>query len=177
MITDDREAQVGRKLRGEMDRTPVGSIEHIEAHKAYVEAMRAFRNQPGGFWVASANPGAADEALTGALPRHEVCGLALMSDGATRLVDRFGLLSWSELTKMLAAQGPKKLLKSVRAAEDSDPAGQRWPRGKARDDATAAYIQPEGTRPTQQSASLHCSADQHASLRLPSVVKMPGSAP
>jgi hypothetical protein len=52
-----------------------------------------------------------------------------MSDGATRSVDRFDLESWEGLLGTLSTEGPKSLLASVRAAEDSDPFGQRWPRG------------------------------------------------
>ena len=35
--------------------------------------------------------------------------------------------------------GPAELLARVRAAEDADPDGARWPRSKLRDDATVLY--------------------------------------
>ncbi|MFG3703393.1 hypothetical protein ACGF7U_01445 [Micromonospora sp. NPDC047670] len=35
--------------------------------------------------------------------------------------------------------GSAELIRRVRAAEDSDPQGDRWPRGRTHDDATAAY--------------------------------------
>ena len=40
---------------------------------------------------------------------------------------------------VLRDQGPAGLIRQVRAAEASDPDGARWPRSKARDDATALY--------------------------------------
>jgi hypothetical protein len=63
----------------------------------------------------------------------------VVSDGATRLVDRFSLLDWPSFLGILAEQGPEAIITQVRAAEASDPDGQRWPRGKRHDDASAAF--------------------------------------
>ena len=139
VLTDDREAQVGRRYRAEMDRLENGTSAHDEARRRYVQTMRSHRNQPGGFWVAAAEPKAADEAISGSLSIGDLDAVALLSDGASRLADRFGVLSWPELLATLAADGPTGLLSAVRAAEASDPQGRRWPRGKAYDDATAIY--------------------------------------
>jgi hypothetical protein len=65
---------------------------------------------------------------------------AVLSDGATRLVDRFGLLEWPSFLDVLAEQGPDAIIQQVRAAEASDPDGRRWPRGKRHDDASAAGV-------------------------------------
>jgi hypothetical protein len=54
----------------------------------------------------------------------------VLSDGATRLVDRFSLLDWPGFLGILAEQGPEAIIAQVRAAEGSDPDGQRWPRGE-----------------------------------------------
>lgn len=139
VITDDREAQVGDRYRAEMDATPAGTPAHVAAHRAYVEAMRAHRNQPGGFWVAAADKAAATEALTGTLPVAEIRAMAVLSDGGSRLVDRFELVDWPGLFKLLTEAGPAELITQVRAAETADPEGTRWPRGKSKDDATAAW--------------------------------------
>ena len=40
---------------------------------------------------------------------------------------------------MLREDGPAELAGPVRAAEDADPDGARWPRSKLRDDATVLY--------------------------------------
>jgi hypothetical protein len=139
VVTDDQEAQIGRQLRAEMDASPNGTPEHEKAHREYVENLRAHRNRPGGFWVASSDPEAARQARTGSVPRAHVRAAAILSDGASRLVDRFGLTTWKGLLGTLDRQGPRELLRQVREAENSDPSGSRWPRGKAHDDATAAY--------------------------------------
>jgi hypothetical protein len=142
VLTDDREAQVGRSYRAEMDQLENGTPAHDDARRRYVQALRPHRNQPSGFWVAAADPKAADQAITGSFALDEISALALLSDGASRLADRFRTTSWPELMSTLRADGPSGLLRAVRAAEESDPLGRRWPRGKTFDDATAIYWSP-----------------------------------
>ncbi|WP_067598037.1 protein phosphatase 2C domain-containing protein [Nocardiopsis listeri] len=102
-------------------------------------AIRAWRNVPNGFWTAGADPRAAEEALTGTLPRAPFLA---MTDGASRSVEVFEDLSWSEIFALAREQGPDALLKRVRALEGADPSGLRFPRGKVRDDATALWWSP-----------------------------------
>jgi hypothetical protein len=116
-----------------------GTPEHDAAWRAYSRGLEAARNQPGGFWLAAADPAAADHALTGTEPLAGLSAVALLSDGASRLADRFHLASWTEVGDILAGDGPSGLIQRVRAAEATDPAGERWPRGKIHDDATAVF--------------------------------------
>ncbi|AFR06189.1 MULTISPECIES: hypothetical protein [Nocardiopsis] len=102
-------------------------------------AIRAWRNVPGGFWTAGADPRAAEEALTGTLPRGPFLA---MSDGASRSVEVFGDLSWREAFAMARDLGPRALVERVRALESDDPTCRRFPRGKVRDDATALWWTP-----------------------------------
>ncbi|MFI7690617.1 hypothetical protein ACIBQ6_16205 [Nonomuraea sp. NPDC049655] len=78
--------------------------------------------------------------ITGNIPADRVRAAALLSDGASRLVDRFHLTTWREALDTLDQHGPADLITTVRAAAYSDPDGERWPRGKTYDDATAAHI-------------------------------------
>jgi len=125
VVSDDREAKVGRRFRAQMDSIPNGTPEHEEAHREYVENRRAHRNRSGGFWVASADPLAAEQALTGSVPRTQVHAAAVLSDGASRLVDRFGLATWEEALKTLDTHGPCEVLRQVRDAETNDLSGSR----------------------------------------------------
>jgi hypothetical protein len=136
-VCEEREAEVGRHHRAAMDALPSGTPEHVDAHRVYVETLRSYRNQPGGFWVASSDPAAAQEAIVGKEPLAALTAVVLLSDGASRLVDRFALASWPGLAHL---EGPSAIIDQVREAERSDPAGQRWPRGKSSDDATAALV-------------------------------------
>lgn len=141
-ISDDREATIGTQHRHALDSTPHGTPEHDRALTDYITAMRAHRNKPGGFWVASVDPLAADEALIGSIPVRDLQAFALLSDGASRTADHFHLTDWPGLLATLATDGPHALLCHTRDAENSDPTGERWPRGKHHDDATAAYAVP-----------------------------------
>jgi hypothetical protein len=97
------------------------------------------RNKPGGYWVAAADPAAADQGITGNSPLTDLAAVALLSDGAGRLADRYHLATWPQIAATLSQHGPSELIRQVRAAEAADPEGARWPRGKIRDDATAVY--------------------------------------
>jgi hypothetical protein len=86
--------------------------------------------------VASTRPEAAYEGLTGEVPVEGLRCAAVLSDGASRLVERFGLMDWGELLRLLDEEGPRELVRRTRAAEAT---GTR-PRGKQYDDATAVFV-------------------------------------
>lgn len=141
VISDDREALTGRTYRAAMDATANGTPEHEQALTDYVHAMQAHRNRIDGFWVAAGDQEAAKHAITGSVPLQDLQLIALLSDGATRLMDRFGQLTWQAASHLLLqSNGPAELIRRTRGAEASDPAGRRWPRGKSYDDATVAVI-------------------------------------
>jgi hypothetical protein len=141
-LTDDRLEHVAAVQHGAMHQHATGSADHDRSFAELVTEQRRHRNHPDGFWVASTDPSAAQHALTDTVPRDGLRRAAVLSDGATRLVDRFGLLDWSGFLDILADQGPDAIIEQVRAAEHSDPDGRRWPRGKRHDDATAAFCRP-----------------------------------
>jgi hypothetical protein len=135
-ITDTQLEETQARLRPAAG-LPAGTPEYNAAWRAYAQQLEAARNQQGGFWLAAADPGAAAHAVTGAEPLAALSAVALLSDGASRLADRFRLAAWAELCAILTGEGPAGLIRRVRAAEASDPEGKRWPRGKIHDDATA----------------------------------------
>ncbi|MFJ9262770.1 integrase [Streptomyces bacillaris] len=139
VVTDRRLDEVGKRLRGPVDALPTGSPEHSAALAEYRDALTGLRNRPGGFWIAGPDPRAAEHALTGTVPLESLASVTLMSDGATRLVDRFQLADWRQILAVLDSSGPDELIRRVREAEAGDPDGRRWPRGKARDDATVLH--------------------------------------
>ena len=105
------------------------------------EGIRAARNSPDGFYVASALPEAAYKAIRGSLQAASVRRTALLSDGAARLVERFAVVDWRQLVDLLATQGPHELLRRTRDAERAETDSERASRrGKRHDDATAVFI-------------------------------------
>ncbi|MCH0562946.1 integrase [Streptomyces sp. MUM 2J] len=139
VVTDRRLDEVGKRLRGAVDTLPTGSPEHAAALAEYRDALTGLRNRPGGFWIAGPDPRAADHAVTGTVPLASLASVTLLTDGATRLVDRFQLAGWEESLVVLSSIGPAELIRRVREAEAGDPEGRRWPRGKAHDDATVLH--------------------------------------
>ncbi|QUH00369.1 protein phosphatase 2C domain-containing protein [Saccharopolyspora erythraea] len=100
------------------------------------EAVRDSRNQPGGFWAASTAPEAAYQAVRGSVPVADVRIGAVLTDGASRYVERFGLTDWTGLLDLLEREGPGELINRVRKAENTI----ERERGKRHDDATAAVL-------------------------------------
>ena len=100
-----------------------------------VEAVRALRNSDNGFWVASTIPEAAKYALSGSVLKSSIQSVTMFTDGASRLVDRFGW-SWRELVDQTKRVGPSTVIREVRAAESNT----RSMSGKVHDDATVALI-------------------------------------
>lgn len=111
-------------------------IDHLPGYT--LEGVRAARNTPGGFWVASTRPEAAYEALSGRVEAASVRRAAMFSDGASRLVERFDALDWSGLLDLADREGPGVLIERTRAAESAEPDGAR--RGKRYDDATVVMV-------------------------------------
>ncbi|MGH3155299.1 MAG: protein phosphatase 2C domain-containing protein [Streptosporangiaceae bacterium] len=99
------------------------------------ELIRARRNQPGGFWVASTDPTAAYQAVCGQAELTELTDAALFTDGVTRLAEWYGY-PWPVILDYLRDQGPDALIDLVRAAERGYP----HPRHKQHDDATVAHL-------------------------------------
>jgi hypothetical protein len=120
VVTDPREVDVRREvLAAHADRASV------------IEAFRARRNQPGGYWIAKDDPAAAAEAVTGSTPLTTLAGVAVLSNGVRRLVDPYAHTDWPGLLHLLRSSGPEEALRRVRAAEPRH--------GLDPDDATAAY--------------------------------------
>jgi hypothetical protein len=137
VVTDQRIEAAARPHRSLYDGMPVGTRGRDAAFREYVQTVREMKNTPGGYWVASADPEAARHAVCGSTALAGLRAALLLSDGASRLADLFGLVSWDELVSLVLEKGPGELIRQVRKAEASDPEGSRWRRGKAVDDATA----------------------------------------
>jgi hypothetical protein len=113
-----------------------GTPEHSAALAALVERQTATRNRPDGWWVAAANPDAAQHAKTSSYQRSAVRRASAFSDGATRPVDQMAIYDWLAYMDLLDKLGPANLIAHVRAIEKDDCEGVRYPRTKRHDDAS-----------------------------------------
>ena len=139
VVTDLRVDSYAQEEHKATQQYAIGTEEHWQAVKRLVAAQRPHRNQPDGYWVAAATPQAAYEAVTGSVPRSAVARAAVLSDGASCLVDRYATAHWRSLINLLDTHGPAEVIAQVRHAEAEDPLGTRWPRYKRSDDSTVVY--------------------------------------
>lgn len=135
VITDEREVAQRRACSAPLAGIPAGTPEYQRIRDACVAALRARRNQPGGYWIAKDDPRAAAEAVTGAVSRSELNGLALLSNGASRIVDPYALTDWPGLLRLLDGHGPTEVIRRIRQAE----AASTGPVAPVPDDATIAH--------------------------------------
>lgn len=140
VVSDERVDGVAVDERRAADRYPIGSPEKAAALVRMKRVEVAMRNRDGGYWIAATDPRAARHAVTGRVDPAQVRRLAVLTDGAARVVRPFGDLTWERLLDLLDAAGPDAALRRVRAIEEGDPHGDRWPRNKRSDDATVAYV-------------------------------------
>lgn len=127
---------VALRIRGDLAEHLVLSDSTLLLDTGTITAVTA---EGSGF--AAADPRVAERAVTGAVPLRDLRRAALLTDGATRLADLFGLSDWPATLATLAEHGPAALIARVREAERTDPDGRRWPRSKRHDDATVAYCE------------------------------------
>lgn len=136
VVSDPREVVISRSYEPAFKAAAEGSDEY----RRVLRDLRANRNQPGGFWVAKDDPRAADEAITGSCAISELSSAVLLSNGASRIVDRFGLSDWPGVMDLLASSGPAEIIHRVRQAEARHAV--------AADDATIAHCTGLGDEPT-----------------------------
>ncbi|MGW5455017.1 hypothetical protein [Nocardia sp. NPDC003979] len=102
-------------------------------------AERARRNRPGGYWIAEADPGAAQHAMQVRYPRGQVAWIIAATDGAFDLIPALGV-TWPQVASMSTAE-LERLLHEVHTWEaEADPDGQALPRAKRHDDKTVAVV-------------------------------------
>jgi hypothetical protein len=143
VLSDDRLATMPRGA-GYRDRLADGAgygDDHLVALRSAADTVGRLRNQEGGFWVAEAEPDAAYYAQRATWRRSDVSTVLMASDGVSCGLDTYGVFAnWAEVKALVTAENAEAVLDRVRAAEDTDPNGVRWPRPKPHDDQALAVI-------------------------------------
>lgn len=102
-----------------------------------VRAMNS--SAPDGYWVASIDPVAANEALTGSVEIAPGASWWLLSDGMARCVELFELYDWDSFV-MDRGFDLEQVERDVLEAEHNDPEARRIPRFNISDDKAAARL-------------------------------------
>lgn len=134
LLIEHTDGRVTHHVDDQVDHLPGYSFDEV-AH---------WRNRTGGFWVASTAPEAAFHGVSGSFDRVGVRRALLMTDGVSRLVERYGW-TWERLFTAAVASGPASLITAVHEQDGlvGDPNGP-WPDpmpGKRFDDATTVLCQ------------------------------------
>ncbi len=137
-VTDRTLDSLAIAERAAVYQLPIGTPEHTEALLRMVRKQIVLRNQPDGYWVAAAEPRAADHAITGRFAAGDVRRAAVLTDGAARIVEPFNRWDWRRLLDVADAS-VQEVIARTRRLERADAHGRRWPRYKTSDDAAIAY--------------------------------------
>jgi len=138
-ISDPRITRTARAERHAADALPADAPGKAEALLRMKRAELADRNTDAGYWIAGADPTVVDHAVSGEVPRSAVQRVAILTDGAARVVETFKLYDWAGVLDALATSGPVELIALVRDTERADPDTTKWPRNKVSDDAAVIY--------------------------------------
>lgn len=132
------EAQRAQAMAKEKNLSPAAGLNRPE----FLEGLRATRNRvnSGNYWLFSPEPRAGAHASRRVMKLAPGATLLLASDGFLSLASDYGV--YSADTLMVAAQekGLKALGEELRAIEAGDSGGDKFPRFKKSDDATALLL-------------------------------------
>lgn len=143
-VVDDRLAYVAPGQRvAYHDRLAAGGgydDTHRRLLRELVGEQRRHRNRPDGYWIAEADAVAARHAIVRSWPAAAVSAALLATDGVSRGIGGYALPDWRSAYDLAASAGPRALLDAVRAPEEEDPDGRRWPRSKPHDDQALVVV-------------------------------------
>lgn len=102
--------------------------------------MRAELNKPGSRWTFCLDPACADHARSFEWKLSRPAHLLLTTDGFSALTDRYRAYDAAGLVRAALDKGLHELGRELRAIENADSEGDRHPRFKKSDDATALLL-------------------------------------
>lgn len=142
---DKRAAEAARvaKLAAAKNLAPAAGVSRAE----YLPALRAARNRMNtveGSWAFSPDARCAEHAQSLAFAAPSGTHMLLVSDGFLALASDYLRYDADTLLEAAISKGLRALYNELRAIEDADPEGRKYPRFKKSDDATAVLLQVRG---------------------------------
>ncbi len=131
----DEAAQVRLVTRGRTER-PLDRDEVIEE----LRRRRTLANIPGGYWVLGLDDACLEHRREAAIPLARPAHILLCTDGFAALCDRYEAYDPAGFVEAALEEGLLALGQRLRAIEEDDAGGERHPRWKKSDDATALLL-------------------------------------
>jgi hypothetical protein len=131
----DEAAQVRLVTRGRTER-PLDRHEVVEE----LRRRRTLANIPGGYWVLGLEDACLERRREAAIPLVRPAHILLCTDGFAALCDRYEAYNAGGLVAVARDEGLLALGQRLRAIEEEDAIGERHPRWKKSDDATALLL-------------------------------------
>lgn len=143
ILRDDRLASIGAEQRAAYYSRLRAGHGYDEQHRRLVKALQEeqlkHRNQPGGYWIAEADPEAAHQALTHRAPLLDLPWCVLATDGAYKPMELHEMDDWERIAT-LDGSGLRDLLARCHRQEANDPDGRTMKRAKRHDDKAVAAV-------------------------------------
>lgn len=132
------EAMRAQKIAKEKNLSPAAGLNRPE----FLEGLRATRNRinSGSYWLFSPDARAAAHVSRRAMKLSPGTVLLLCTDGFLALASDYGVYSADSLMAAAQDKGLKALGEELRAIEATDSSGDKFPRFKKSDDATAVLL-------------------------------------
>jgi hypothetical protein len=132
------EARRAQALAKEKNLSPASGLSRPE----FLDALRTTRNRinSGSYWLFSPDAKAASHAARRIVKTAPGTKLLLASDGFLALASDYGAYGADSLMQAVVKKGLKALGEELRAIEAGDAGGDKFPRFKKSDDATALLL-------------------------------------
>jgi hypothetical protein len=141
---DDRMEQFGKQHRARYQQRLRDGHGWGSGHSQLLRNLQAeqieHRNKADGYWIAEANPDAADQAFFIQEPVVASPWAVLATDGAYKVMSQLGIDDWGKLTTAEPDDLEQLLRQCQQWESDEDPNGQELPRAKLHDDKSLAVI-------------------------------------
>ena len=145
ILRDDRLAPLASAERTAYRTRLTSGHGYDDEHRRILAALQAeqlrHRNKPGGYWIAEAEPAAAEHALVRHLSPDEAPWCVLATDGAYKPMEHLGLDAWPTVAAA-DADDLAALLRRCQDWESTDERGQQLLRAKRHDDKTLVAVTP-----------------------------------
>ncbi|MEU6137340.1 hypothetical protein [Nocardioides sp. NPDC047086] len=139
VIRDDRLGVIANDVRVAYRARLEAGYGYDDEHRRLLAALQdeqlRHRNRPGGYWIAEADPIAAEHAITCRVMQDPNLWCVLATDGAYRPMEHLRIDNWPTIATADSRE-LESVLQRCQDWESTDPHGRQLPRAKRHDDKT-----------------------------------------